>query len=242
MPHNQKSQGREPWAAGTLLARLDPELRAELLKLSPARRYPTGTVLLRQGDDATRHAFVFRGVRPQGAACVKITASLPNGTQSLLGIRLCGDIVGELAALHGSPRSATATTCSEVVAHVVQSDDFKTFLGRHPEAWTALSNTIADRLEWANQRRLDFTGYSVPVRLARILLSLTHRHGFLVEEGRALGVTLSHEELGMLIGAGRDAVGQAVAKLKRADLIRSSYRNIIITDLPGLHGYAELES
>jgi CRP-like cAMP-binding protein len=222
-----------------LLARLDPRAREGLFKLSPAKRYPVRTVLLRQGDDATRHAFVFREVRPRGAPCVKITARLPNGTQSLLGIRLCGDIVGELAALHGSPRTATAITCSEVVAHVVSGDDLKSFLDRYPDAWTAVSNTIADRLAWANQRRLDFTGYPVPVRLARILLCLSDQHGFPVEEGRALGVTLSHEELGMLIGAGRDAVGQAVAKLKRVQFIKSSYRAIIITDLSGLRAYAE---
>lgn len=224
--------------AGTLLATLSADDRAELLELAPMRRYAAGTVLLRQGDKLTQHAYILRRAR-HGVACVKITARLPNGTETLLGIRLCGDVVGELAALHGSPRQATVTTCREVDAHVIQAKEFKAFLARHPAAWLALSRTIADRLEWSNQRRLDYLGYPVAVRLARMLLTLADRHGYPIAEGRALGVLLNHDELGMLIGAGRDAVGQAVRKLKAAGLVSSSYRMITIVDPDGLYSYAE---
>nr|WP_260408583.1 Crp/Fnr family transcriptional regulator [Planomonospora venezuelensis] len=235
----QRTSDGEQWAAGTLLTRLSPDATAELLSLAPPRRIPAGTVLLHQGDASARHAFVIRRVRPHGTACVKITARLANGAESMLGIRLCGDVIGELAAVHGGPRSATATTCSEVVVHAVQGEDFVAFLNRHPEGWAALSGMIADQLEWANQRRLDFTGYPVPVRLARVLLSLAERHGRVAPDGLTPGVTLSHDELGMLIGAGRDAIGQAVAKLKRMNLIRASYRTVVIGDLEGLRDFAE---
>jgi CRP/FNR family cyclic AMP-dependent transcriptional regulator len=196
-------------------------------------------VLLRQGDDATRHAYVLWHVKQRGSACVKITARLPNGTEGLLGIRLCGDVVGELAALHGSPRSATAITCQEVGAQVIQSSDFKAFLGKHQDAWLAVSQMIADQLEWANQRRLDYTGYPVAVRLARILVSLADRHGNRSRTGLELGVTLSQDEIGRLIGARRDAVGQAVAKLKQRGFIATSYRTVTITDLDGLRALAD---
>ncbi len=170
---------------------------------------------------------------------MKITARLPNGTEGLLGIRLCGDVVGELAALHGSPRSATAITCREVDVQVIQSSEFRGFLDRHGEAWPAVSQMIADRLEWANQRRLDYAGYPVAVRLARILVLLADRHGNPSEGGLDLGVTLSQDEIGMLIGARRDAVGQAVAKLKSKRLIATSYRTITITDPDGLRAFAD---
>jgi CRP/FNR family cyclic AMP-dependent transcriptional regulator len=236
--HDQRTRGPEHWVAGTLLARLSAETRAELFELAPIRRYAAGTVLLRQGDKLTHHAYILRRAR-HSVACAKITAQLPNGSETLLGIRLCGDVVGELAALHGSPRQATVTTCRDVEAHVIQAKELKMFLARHPSAWLAMSQTIADRLEWSNQRRLDYLGYPVVVRLARMLLTLADRHGYPISEGQALGVLLNHDELGMLIGAGRDAVGQAVRKLKAASLISSSYRMITIVDPDGLHSYAE---
>jgi CRP/FNR family cyclic AMP-dependent transcriptional regulator len=237
--NKQPTTDGEQWAPGTLLTQLSPDAVTELLSLAPPRRIPAGTVLLHQGDTSARHAFVIRRARLNGTACVKITASLANGTETLLGLRLCGDVIGELAAVRGTPRSATAITCSEVVVHAIQGEDFVALLNRHPEAWPALSNMIANQLEWANQRRLDFTGYAVPVRLARVLLALTERHGGTAQGGLTLGVTLSHDELGMLIGAGRDAIGQAVAKLKRMNLIQVSYRSVVINNLDRLRDYAD---
>ncbi|MFI6540943.1 Crp/Fnr family transcriptional regulator [Nonomuraea sp. NPDC050547] len=238
MLDKHRPNDRDRWARNTLLNQLGRDAATELLSLAPPRQVPAGTVLLHQGDASTRHAYVIRRARTNGTACVKITASLDNGAETLLGIRLCGDVIGELGAVRGTPRSATATTCSDVVVHAIRGEDFVAFLNRFPEGWIALSNIIADQLEWANQRRLDFTGYPVPVRLARVLLALVERHGGATQGGLTPGVTLSHDELGMLIGAGRDSIGQAIAKLKRMDLVRSSYRTVVINDLDRLRDYA----
>ncbi|HXA58142.1 MAG TPA: helix-turn-helix domain-containing protein, partial [Streptosporangiaceae bacterium] len=131
---------------------------------------------------------------------------------------------------------------SPVLAHVISSSEFIAFLGRHAEAWPSITGMIADRLEWANQRRLDFAGYSVPERLARVLVALTERHGYSTEGGHDLGVRLSQEEMGKLIGAGRDAIAKAVGLLKSRGLISTQYRGIVIADLTGLRKFAELDS
>ncbi|OLT26522.1 hypothetical protein BJF79_43465 [Actinomadura sp. CNU-125] len=231
----------DQWVAGTLLSRLDPSTRAALLRVAPAKLHRKGDVLLAQGDDRGTHAFILRAVSPDRSACVKVTARLPDGREGLLGIRLSGDIVGEQGALHRKARTATVVACSDVWAHAVQGDVLMTFLAEHPTAWLALNATITDRLEWANERRLDFAGYSVQVRLARILLLLSDRHGRPAADGRALGVALSHEELGMLIGARKDTVYQAVSTLRHAGCITSSYRNIVIVDEDALRRASEPE-
>nr|WP_275527332.1 Crp/Fnr family transcriptional regulator [Herbidospora mongoliensis] len=207
--------------------------------MAPPRRVPAGQVLLRQGDMNDHHALVIREAEEGGTACVKITARLENGVETMLGIRMCGDVIGELTAVHGGPRSATATTCSEVIIHAIRAEFFRAFLNRHPERWLALSHTIADRLKWANQNRLDFVGYPAPVRLARVLLMLAERHGQATEGGLTPGVTLSQDELGMLIGASKHTVSQAISELKRAELIKVSYRTVVIIDLNGLRRSAE---
>ncbi|MEU4231263.1 Crp/Fnr family transcriptional regulator [Nonomuraea sp. NPDC026600] len=232
-----KDNGR--WAAGTLLARLGDDARKHLLELVPPRSYKPGRVLLHQGEIGN-HVYILTSARPGTPACVKVSARLANGTESLLGIRVSGDAVGELAVLRGSARSATVTTCSPTDAYVIPRKEFLDFLGRYPEAWPAIGGMIADRLDWANQRRLDFVGYPVPVRLARVLAALAERHGAKVEGGYDLGVRLSQEELGRLIGAGKDAVGKAIVKLKDAGLITVQYRGIVVTTLADLRLYADL--
>ncbi|MFA1543431.1 Crp/Fnr family transcriptional regulator [Actinomadura monticuli] len=230
----------DKWVAGTLLSRMDAPMRTALLRVAPASPFPKGTVLIGQDDPLTDFAFILRSGTPDSTACVKVTGRLADGRDGLLGIRLSGDIVGELGALHRQPRSATVTACSKVWAHKVPAMTLLAFLQENPQAWLALNATIADRLQWANQRRLDFAGFPVHVRLARLLLVLSDQHGRRVEpSGTTLGVALSHEELGMLIGAGKDAVYQAVSMLKRDGLIISAYRSIVITDEAGLRRAAE---
>jgi CRP/FNR family cyclic AMP-dependent transcriptional regulator len=226
------------WLPGTFLARLDAEASRDLLRLGRKRVLAAGESLTNQGDDNT-HVFVLESRRPGTAACVKVTATTRNGSETLLGIRLAGDIIGEIAALRDGRRTATVTTCAETVVHAVTHDAFLGFLSAGPGRWEVLSRLLADRLHWANRRRLDFIGYDVRVRLARVMLELLERHGRRTELGVELGVQLSQEELGKLIGAKPDAVAVAMRHLRAEGLVTSRYRGVLITDVDELRVVAD---
>jgi CRP/FNR family transcriptional regulator, cyclic AMP receptor protein len=166
---------------------------------------------------------------------VKVTAYLESGGTAMLGIRVSGDVVGELAGIRRQPRSAMVTTCSPMLVHVIREQVFSDFLDRHPAAWNALARMIADRLDWANQRRTDFAQFSVPVRVANVLVEICRWHGTDRTDGtRDLGVDLTQEEIANLIGAGKDAVFKAIQGFKERGLIKSGPRRKIVIDLIGL--------
>jgi hypothetical protein len=104
----------------------------------------------------------------------------------------------------------------------------------------APTRMIADRLEWANRRRLDFTAYEVVVRLARVLAELVDVHGVPASDGFELDVRLSQPELGRLIGVSEDAVGQAMRRLKCEGLVVVHYRRVTIVDVHRLRSFADL--
>jgi CRP-like cAMP-binding protein len=131
------------------------------------------------------------------------------------------------------------TTCSDTLVHHIPSQTFLGFLNDHAEAWEAMCRMIADRLDWANRRRLDFAGYDVPQRLARVLLELADRYGRSGSEGRELGIRLSQVELGMLIGAKEHAIGLAMGQLRQLGLVSSVYRRVTIHDMDGLRLFAD---
>ncbi|AHH22334.1 putative transcriptional regulator [Nocardia nova SH22a] len=220
------------------MSRLGSAAQRDLLELAPPRKVPPGTVLIRQGE-VRNHVFVLRSKGNTASACVKITALARNGTETLLGIRVSGDIVGELAALRGAQRSATVTTCSETIVHHIPNQFFLDFLNEHSEAWEAMCRMIADRLDWANRRRLDFAGYDVTQRLARVLLELTDRYGSAGPAAREIGVRLSQAEMGMLIGAKEDAIGLAMRQLRRNGMVSTSYRKVTIMDIDELRHFAD---
>ncbi|WP_242888159.1 Crp/Fnr family transcriptional regulator [Actinomadura litoris] len=229
--------GREGWPIGTYLAGLDAPLRSELLAIAPEQRVRAGQTLIAQGA-STDQVLVLRTRGSRSPACVKVVGCLENGAEVLLGIRVSGDLVGEMAVIRDTSRSADVIACTDGAVHRLPKERFLGFLHRHPEAWRLLATMLGDRLDWANQRRLDFAGYPVDQRLARVIVQLAERHGYPVADGVHLGIDLTQEELGKLIGAAKESAIKAVRQMRGAGLIATGYRRTVIVDLEGLKAYA----
>ena len=161
------------------------------------------------------------------------------GVPQLLAIRLPGDIIGEFAAVTGAGRSATVTTCGEVVATVLQQADFLHFLGQHPHVANEVTATVGRRLQWANARRSEFTAFPVHVRLAQALAEIAVSCGEAVEDGLLIAVELSQTELATLVGAAEDTVHKALRTLRDRGLIRTGYRRITVVDPAALRALAD---
>ncbi|WP_328413533.1 cyclic nucleotide-binding domain-containing protein [Streptomyces violaceus] len=171
------------WHARSLLGAVSPEARGELLELGVPARFEAGKVLLSEGA-RDRHVLVLL------SGFAKVTARVENGEESLLAVRVGGDSIGEMAAFDGAPRSATVTACGPLTARLVQPGPLHALLVRRPEVHLALTGIIAQRLRWANRRRLDFKG---PV-LAKVLSGATTYDTLLGARHRA-SRTLFAEEL-----------------------------------------------
>lgn len=234
-----QASNRHAWLPGTYLSRLSGDVRNGLLSLGGQRVVRTNEHLTRQGDRETG-VFLLRSAASGGAVCAKVTRLAPNGSEALLGVRVTGDVIGEGAALRPDrTRSATVTACTDLLVQVVERRQFLAYLDRNPEAWHALCGLITDRLDWANRRRAEFASYDVKVRLVRVLLDLAEAHGVPGPLGTDLGVDVSQEELGRLIGAKPDAVGIALKALKAKGLVTARYRGVRIRDLEALRRTAD---
>lgn len=223
-----------PWPAETFLARLPEPSRQALLTQGVVRTYPANHMMVRQGDSGNVVFFIMHGL-------AKVTARTENGRESLLAVRVKGDAIGDMAVLDGSARSATVVTCGVTVSRIIKGDAFLDYLQRHPSAALTLSTLMSDRLRWANQRRLEFSGYDSDVCLARMLLAMAARHGRPGPEGTDLGVPLTQAELGSLIGAKESTVQKILRDLSARGLVRTGHRRVVIIDLPGLTDFANLD-
>src|SRR5512138_2638568 len=159
-----------PWSPGTLLAQLSAPTAAALLALGAEQPMPAGRVLMREGSTESHVVIIRRGT-------AKVTVEMADGRPALLSIRCAGDLLGEMAALSGAPRSATVTMCGRGVIRAISRREFAPFLSARPDAALALTTMVGERLRWSNRRRVDFTAFPVRVRVARILTDLAERHG-----------------------------------------------------------------
>jgi CRP-like cAMP-binding protein len=214
------------WAPGSFLARLPLGQAAELLGYGVRRQLEAGRVLLREGDLSTQVELLSRGF-------VKIT-NVVDGIEVLIGIRIPGDFVGELAGLTGKPRIATATACGRVTSSVITKRDFHSFLRRHPDAAMSMAAVMGERLRWANERRTDYAAFPAGVRLARVLVEIALTCGLRTDEGLSIGVALSQPELATMIGVSEATVQKVFRDLRENRMIRTGYRHITVLDLPAL--------
>ncbi|MGQ5633938.1 MULTISPECIES: Crp/Fnr family transcriptional regulator [unclassified Streptomyces] len=221
------------WPRGSFLGRLSDAALDDLLALGRPRDFGARDLLIRQGNTDRHTLLLLSGL-------AKVTATAENGRESLLAIRLGGDIVGEMAAVAGMPRTATVTACGPVTARAVSQEALRAFLLRRPDAAVELAGIVSERLRWANNRRLEFRGYSVKERLARILVDLASIHGRTGRDGVELGFTLTQPELAALTGAAEPTVHKALKELRAAHLIVTGYRSTTIRDPDRLRVEARL--
>jgi CRP/FNR family cyclic AMP-dependent transcriptional regulator len=211
------------WPSGSLLGRLNEQARRELLGMGVQRSMGPSHTILREGL-LESHVIILDN------ALTKVTASMADGRQALLAIRVSGDIVGEISALNGTPRSASVTTCSSSVIRIIHSNEFRAFLRANPDAAMEIAGIVADRLRWANRRRVDFASCTVRVRLARVLWEIACAYGARKHEGIVVDIRLTQAELATLCGAAEISLQKALRELRDAGIVGTGYRQLVIRD------------
>ncbi|TKK85252.1 Crp/Fnr family transcriptional regulator [Herbidospora galbida] len=218
------------WPDDCFLGALTPETREELLKLGRMRACGRDENLVVQGDPGGVVYLLLQGR-------VNVVATVENGNESLLAIRLPGDLLGEMAVLGDMPRTATLTVRVPSTVLLISGEVFKRFVHDHPDAWAAVAAVGADRLRQANLFRADVAGYEVEQRLARTLLYQPRRN--IRRVGAHWAADLLQSELAMLIGAKEGTVQKAMRGMK--ELVESRRGRIIFLDVPGLARLAEMD-
>ena len=221
-----------PWASGTFLGSLPPEVAHALVHNSVRRTVPAGRTLLREGSRGSHVLLLLDGF-------VKVFTAV-EGVETLLGIRLPGEVVGEIGALTGEPRSATVSACGPLTVGQLGSGDFAAFLSRRPDAAALITAAVARQLRWANRRRADFAAFPAHIRLARLLSEIAEVCGRERPDGSVeLLVPLSQPDLAAMIAIAQATVQKALHELRDAGLISTGYRRLLITDPAELRLAAE---
>jgi len=205
-------------------------LSVALRREGHTRKFQRGHALFTEGDRAERVFLIERG-------WVTVTCTAPGGREIVLGLRGPGDMLGELSALDGEPRSATAVTLSEVEAIVVSGSTLMRALD-DVTASRELIRMLAARLRDADRKRLEFAALDTLGRVAWRLLELSERFGHESEEGISVELPLSQEQLAAWCGASRESTVKALTSLRGLGYITTGRRRVVIRDLEGVRRHA----
>lgn len=204
---------------------LPADLRLRMSALLPGGRvvrFQPREMVFGEGEGSDHIAIILSGV-------VKITASTSNGREALLGLRGAGEIVGELAALYGSPRSATVRALDRVEARLVAASVFRQRLRDDPDVLFAVLEAVIGRLRESDRRRLEFTGSDVRERVSSLLAELARTHGEPASDGTVtIGLRLSQEEVANATSASREAVAKALRHLRVRGIVTTARQRIVV--------------
>ena len=131
------------------LDELPEPLGNDLRALGNERRYGAGVAIFHHGDEPGSVLLLIEGR-------VKVALLGPQGREVILGFVGPGELVGDVAALDGGPRSATVEAVDPVRALVVPRAAFERFASARPEAALALLRSLPRRLRQADEQRREF--------------------------------------------------------------------------------------
>jgi CRP-like cAMP-binding protein len=209
-------------------------LSASLRREGRLRRYRRGQVLFSEGDRAERVFFIDSG-------WVMISCTSAEGREIVLGLRGSGDIIGELSTLDGEARSATALAVADVDA-IVASGAVLIAALQQPAAARELIGVLAARLRDADRKRLQFATLDTLGRVAERVLELSERFGHAREDGVAVEMPFSQEQLASWCGASREATVKALAALRSLKCISTGRQSLVIHDMDALSRHAQRRS
>ncbi len=215
------------------LSRLSEAERETLSSLGTRRSYPRGAAIFHERQEADSVLLVLDGH-------VKVTRATSSGKEALLAFRGPGELVGELAAIDGQTRSATAVAVDDVSALVVPASGFVAFLRAHPGPTFALLETMSARLREGGLRLLELSAYDTTGRLAARLLELAELHGEACEDGVRITLPITQDELASSVGASREATAKALHNLRGLGWLKTARREITVLDLEALRRRAAI--
>jgi CRP-like cAMP-binding protein len=184
-----------------------------------------------EGDDAHEVVTVRSGQ-------VKVSAAGVDGREVVLAVLGPEDILGEISAIDGGRRSATATALTEVSVTLIDIERFRTFLSEQPAVAVELLRAVTERLRGASRRQVEFGTVDGLGRVCARLVDLMARYGRPNEVGVAITAPLSQQEIGSWAGLSREAVVKALHALRCLGWVDTRGRTITVVDPDAVRGRA----
>jgi CRP/FNR family transcriptional regulator, cyclic AMP receptor protein len=170
--------------------------RAKLERVSITSEPRDGAEVLCQGD-ISDSVYAIVG----GDGHVRIGATDTRSKSMMVAVLHAGDIFGEIGAIDGAPRTATAVVEGRIKLVRIPRVMFLSALSRDPALGEALCRSLAARLRRTFELLQDATFERMEVRLARQVLYLADIEGRNTVQGIRLARRVRQDDLADLLGA-----------------------------------------
>ncbi len=165
---------------------------------------------------------------------VRIYRATPEGREFTVAVLESGTVFGEMVLTGQRLRSSYAQAMEESEVSAMCRADVERLILDKPEVGLQLVHLLSDRLSTYETRMEDIALKEVPARVASLILLLVESQGVRTPTSYKIPTRYTHQQLGTMIGANREAVTRAFGKLRFRGSVELRNRRIFVTDLEAL--------
>jgi CRP/FNR family transcriptional regulator, cyclic AMP receptor protein len=218
-----------PYRGERLFCNLSEASVTALSAITSSAVYPKGARLFVEGQLA-------RGVFILCSGRAKLSASSADGKTLILRIAQPGEVLGLPATVTGTCYELTAEMVEPAQSKFISRNAFFTFLKDNGEAALRVAQQLGETYQTAMaEMRTIGLSHSAGEKLARFLLewaaSIPQENGQL-----QVKLTLTHDEIGQMIGSARETVTRLLANFRRNQFLQIRGSTLIIKDKSLLEG------
>jgi CRP-like cAMP-binding protein len=145
-----------------------------------------------------------------------------------------GTVFGEMAFTDHRLRDAYAEATEPSILLAMEREDVERLILEKPQVGIRMVSLLSERLHYYETRMEDVTLKEVPARLASLILFLIESEGIQVPGEIRIPTSYTHEHLGTMIGANREAVTRAFGRLQDEGAVQIRRRIIYVADVEAL--------
>ena len=200
-------------------------------RIAHTTAYPAGAIIFMEGQPA-RGVYILRQGR------VKLLTANSDGRTLILKIARPGEALGLNSVITGKPYEMTAEILEPSQLTFIPRADFLKFIAERGDACMHFARHLSHDCQSAYDviRSIGLC-QSVPERLARFLLDWSS-DGTVCEGAVRVKLTLTHEEMGELIGTTRESVTRALSEFKKQRFIEVNGATLLLKNKPALESLA----
>ncbi len=202
---------------------LGREMIEHLVHQTQMRTCTKGQVLYAQEDQAQTLFLLKRGR-------VQLYRLTPSGKRLELATILPGTFFGEMPLLGESLRHAYAEAVEESLICVMSRSDVERLIRQQPQVALRMIEVMGRRLALCEARLEELAYRSVPARIAAVLVRLSREQ----DSAQAAAISITHQELGEMVGALRETVTTVLGDFQRAGLVELHRGQIRVCNAQGL--------
>ena len=145
-----------------------------------------------------------------------------------------GTVFGEMAFTPHRLRESYAKAMEPSIIFVIERAEVERLIQEKPQVGLRMISLLSERLHYYETRMEDVTLKGVPARLASLILFLVESEGIQVPGEIRIPTRYTHEHLGTMIGANREAVTRAFGRLQDEGAVQIRRRIIYVEDVEAL--------